>query len=46
MIAKIAGWIVGILIIVWIVTNPAAAGNDVHAWISDIVSFFSHLASG
>jgi hypothetical protein len=46
LITKIVGWIVGILIIVWIVTNPAGAGNDVHAWITDIVSFFSHLTGG
>jgi hypothetical protein len=45
-ISKIIGWIAGILVIVWIVSNPAGAGNDVHTWINDIVSFFSHLTNG
>ena len=46
MVGKIIGWIVGILIIIWIVSNPAGAGHDVHLWINDVVSFFSHLANG
>jgi hypothetical protein len=45
-LAKIIGWIVGILIVIWIVSDPAAAGNHVHAWIADIVAFFQHLAKG
>ena len=46
LIGKIISWSIGILIVVWIVSRPVTAGNDVHMWISDIVSFFSHLASG
>lgn len=46
MLAKIIGWIVVILIVVWIVSNPSGAGNSVHSWISDIFAFFQHLASG
>jgi hypothetical protein len=33
-----------ILIIVWIVANPAAAGDTVHSWITGIITFFKHLA--
>jgi hypothetical protein len=39
-------WIVLILVIVWIVSNPTGAGNDVHTWVNDIISFFRHLANG
>ncbi len=46
MLAKLTGWIVGILVVVWIVSAPAGAGNDVHQWISGILSFFQHLAQG
>jgi hypothetical protein len=45
-LAKLTGWIVGILVVVWIVSTPAGAGNDVHSWISGILSFFQHLAQG
>jgi hypothetical protein len=45
-LAKITGWTVGILIIVWIVSTPTGAGNDVHSWVSGILSFFQHLAKG
>jgi hypothetical protein len=46
LVPKAIGWIVVILLIVWIVANPARAGIDVHTWINDIVSFFSHLTNG
>jgi hypothetical protein len=36
--------IVAILIIVWIVSNPAGAGDTVHSWITGIFTFFHHLA--
>jgi hypothetical protein len=41
---NIIGIIVAILIVVWIVASPAAAGNDVHTWITGIVTFFRHMA--
>jgi hypothetical protein len=43
---KIIGWIVGVLVVVWVVSTPAGAGNDVHSWVSGILSFFQHLARG
>ena len=46
MLAKIMGWTVGILVIVWIVSTPTGAGNDVHSWVSGILSFFQHLSRG
>jgi Fe2+ transport system protein B len=46
LVPKAVGWIIAVLVIVWIVANPARAGNDVHTWINDIVSFFSHLTNG
>lgn len=46
LITKIAGWVVVILIVVWIISDPSGAGADVHGWINDIISFFTHLAHG
>jgi hypothetical protein len=40
---RLLGIIVAIVIIVWIVSSPAAAGNSVHGWISGIVTFFHHM---
>ncbi len=40
------GWAIVILIVIWVISNPSRAGSDVHTWATDIVSFFSHLASG
>ncbi len=44
MLQRVLGIIVAVLIIVWIVSNPAAAGNTVHSWITGILTFFHHLA--
>ena len=46
MLQKLLGIIVVVLIVVWIVSVPVAAGNDVHNWIAGILSFFQHLSSG
>jgi hypothetical protein len=44
-LSRIIGIIVAVLIIVWIVSNPAAAGDTVHGWITGLITFFHHLAS-
>jgi hypothetical protein len=44
LLGRILGIIVGVLIIVWIVSNPAAAGDAVHGWITGVITFFRHLA--
>jgi uncharacterized integral membrane protein len=44
LLSKIIGIIVAVLIIVWIVSNPASAGDTVHGWISGLLTFFHHLA--
>jgi hypothetical protein len=44
--SKVVGWIIIILIVVWILSDPARAGADTHIWATNIGSFFSHLASG
>jgi hypothetical protein len=46
LVGKVLGWAVIILIVIWIVSSPGAAGNSVHGWINDIISFFTHLARG
>ena len=46
MLQKLLGVIVCLLVVVWIVTTPVAAGNDVHGWVSGILEFFTHLSSG
>lgn len=43
LLQKVLGILVAIVIIVWIVSDPAGAGNSVHNWISGIVTFFHHL---
>jgi hypothetical protein len=44
MLQRILGIIVAVLIIVWIISNPAAAGDTVHSWITGVLTFFRHLA--
>jgi hypothetical protein len=29
---------------VWIVANPADAGNSVHSWLDGIITFVRHVA--
>jgi hypothetical protein len=41
---KVLGVIVALLIIVWIVADPASAGNTVHGWITGILTFLRHIA--
>jgi hypothetical protein len=45
LLSRLIGIIVAILIIVWIVSNPAAAGDSVHGWIAGLFTFFRHLSS-
>lgn len=44
LLSRLVGIIITILIIVWIVSSPATAGNDVHGWIADIFMFFHHVS--
>lgn len=44
MLQKVLGILVALLIIIWIVANPAAAGDTVHSWITGILTFLRHLA--
>jgi len=46
LLAKILGWIVVIVIVVFIITNPVEAGNLVREWIDAIIAFFASLAGG
>jgi hypothetical protein len=45
LIGKIAGWLIVIMIAVWVVTNPVGAGHAIHQWVSSIFAFFSALTS-
>lgn len=45
LLSRLIGVIVAILIIVWIVSNPAAAGDSVHGWITGLLTFFRHLTT-
>ncbi len=40
----VIGIIAAIVVIVWIVANPAAAGNSVHSWLDGIITFVRHVA--
>jgi hypothetical protein len=44
LLQKLMGVIVTVLVLVWIISNPAGAGNMVHDWIAGIITFFAHLA--
>ncbi len=44
MLQKVLGWIVAILLVVWIISNPTSAGDTVHSWITGLIDFFRHLA--
>ena len=44
LLARIIGIAVAVLVIVWIISDPASAGNTVHSWITGIITFFHHLA--
>jgi hypothetical protein len=46
LIGKVVGWVIVIIIVVWVISKPSGAGTDVHNWVTDIISFFTHLASG
>jgi hypothetical protein len=44
LLSRIIGIMVAVLLIVWIVSNPASAGDTVHGWITGVLTFFRHLA--
>jgi hypothetical protein len=44
LLQRTLGIAVVILVIVWIVSDPASAGDTVHSWISGIITFFHHIA--
>lgn len=46
MLMRILGWAAVALIVVWIISDPAKAGADVHNWIANLVTFFTSLANG
>lgn len=43
MLTKLLGWLVLVLIVVWIVKNPASAGQTVHGWASGLLTFAGSL---
>jgi hypothetical protein len=43
LLQRVIGIIVAVLIVVWIVSDPAAAGNTVHGWFTGLITFFRHL---
>jgi hypothetical protein len=43
MLQRTLGIVVASLVIVWIVSNPAASGDQVQSWITGIMTFFHHL---
>jgi hypothetical protein len=46
LLARILGWIIIVIIVVFIITNPYEAGSLVRDWIDAIITFFSSLAGG
>ena len=41
---KLIGVIVTVLVLVWVISNPASAGDSVHDWIAGLITFFEHLS--
>ena len=46
MLRKAAIVVVGIIILIWVFSNPALAGTDVHNWWTGALAFFGHAAKG
>jgi hypothetical protein len=43
-VLRLLGMVLAILIIIWVVSDPVGAGDTVHGWINQIITFFHHLA--
>jgi hypothetical protein len=41
MFRVVVPWIIIIILVIWAMSNPTAAGHDVHTWFTSIVTFFS-----
>jgi len=46
LLGKVLGWIVVVVVVVFIISNPAQAGALVNDWIHAIITFFTQLAGG
>jgi hypothetical protein len=40
---RFVGILVAVVIVVWIVSDPSAAGSTVHGWVTGIISFIQHV---
>jgi len=40
---RILMWTIVILVVVWILSDPGAAGKAVHQWVNGLISFFNSL---
>jgi hypothetical protein len=43
MLQRVISVAIVILIAIWILSNPAAAGDTIHGWITGVITFFHHL---
>jgi hypothetical protein len=43
MMHRIVGWIIIILIVIWIVANPGIAGHTAHIWATNLGFFFAKI---
>lgn len=46
MVAKIVGWLIIIILVIWAIGDPAAAGHAVHTAIAGLISFATHAGKG
>jgi len=44
MLQKAIGILIVVLIVVWIISQPAHAGDTIHGWIGAIGTFFRHVS--
>jgi hypothetical protein len=45
MIRTVLGWLLVLIIIIWVFSNPAAAGHDIKTWIDNTITF-AHSIGG
>lgn len=45
MLGKIIGWVIIILIVFYVLSNPHHAAGEVHGWLTGILAYFQGLAS-
>lgn len=46
MLMKLLGWLIGIILVIWLISNPARAGVTVHNIVTGLITFATTAGSG